>query len=87
MSKHDKRDELSGDSPNKSQDLTICDALKHANCLCRSAMSIAERNGTKTNWKAFKTKLQGSLALQHKVMLENGLIDGRTPLPKEDKCK
>ena len=72
MSKHDKRDEL-----------TICDALKHANCLCRSALAIAKRGGEKTNWKAFASKLEGSLAIQHKVMLENDLIDGRTPLPKE----
>ena len=77
MSKLVKTDECSGDNPNNSQDLAICDALKDANCLCRSALSIAKRGGEKTNWKAFAAKLEGSLAIQHKVMLEHGLIESK----------
>lgn len=40
-------------------------ALISANDLCRSAASIASREGKDTNWKAFNKKLTKSLRLQH----------------------
>ena len=43
-------------------------ALAHANGLCRSAFQIAERDGTKTNWIAFRACLRESLEIQHAVM-------------------
>lgn len=43
-------------------------ALESANSLCRSAMSIAERDGRDTNWESFRARLKESLELQHKVM-------------------
>jgi hypothetical protein len=43
-------------------------ALMSANELCRSVHAIAERNGEKTNWTAFKKKLSKSLSIQHKVI-------------------
>ena len=46
----------------------VCAALESANEMCRSAMAVAERAGTSTNWEPFKRKLAKSLKLQHSVM-------------------
>ena len=61
----------------------IQEALVTANDLCRSAMSIAKRQGQSVNWKAFETKLESSLLFQHKKMLEAGLLDGRSNKRRE----
>jgi hypothetical protein len=39
-----------------------------ANSLCRSALSIAEREGNETNWEAFRNRLKESLAKQLPVI-------------------
>ena len=51
------------------------EALKSANDMCRSAMSIVEREGSSTNWSAFKKQLQESLELQHNAMYPNQYIE------------
>lgn len=43
-------------------------ALKDANSICRSAYSIAQRQGRDTNWDAFVRMIQASLERQRKVM-------------------
>lgn len=42
--------------------------LKEANDLLRSAAAIAERDGEKTNWTAFRNKVKAGLKKQHKVL-------------------
>lgn len=44
------------------------EALKSANAMCRSAMSIAERDGNDTHWWAFRKRMEASLELQHRIM-------------------
>jgi hypothetical protein len=48
-------------------------ALVEANELCRSAHSIAQREGTQINWDAFRKNLKLSLEKQHKLIY--GVID------------
>lgn len=44
------------------------EALNDANQFCRSALSIAERQGNQTNWSVFQASLRESLARQHAVL-------------------
>jgi hypothetical protein len=53
-----------------------------ANSLCRSALSIAEREGKETNWEAFRNRLKESLAKQLPVI--NSLRDVSTELTIEE---
>ncbi len=46
----------------------LMSALKEANEMCRSAYSIAERQGKETNWDAFSAKLSKQLDVQHKII-------------------
>ncbi len=46
----------------------IREGLRDANDLCRSAFSIAQRDGKATNWEAFRAKLSESLERQHKLL-------------------
>lgn len=48
--------------------LTLRQTLDEANDFCRSAYQIAGRNGSATDWPAFKKKLAESLERQHSVM-------------------
>lgn len=47
---------------------TLFVALKEANGLLRSAHSIAERNGSQTNWEAFRGQLKKALDKQHAIL-------------------
>lgn len=42
--------------------------LENANEICRSAFSIAGREGNTTNWEAFYSRTKESLALQHRTL-------------------
>jgi hypothetical protein len=53
-----------------------------ANSLCRSALSIAEREGKETNWEAFRNRLKESLAKQLPVI--NSLRDVSAELTIEE---
>jgi hypothetical protein len=55
-------------APHVETGLTVEAALKDANELCRSALSIAKREGIQTNWAAFASQLEHSLRIQHKAM-------------------
>jgi hypothetical protein len=46
----------------------LTEILSEANEVCRSAHSIAERDGAETNWEAFRSRLALALANQHSVL-------------------
>lgn len=50
-------------------------ALKDANDNCRSALSIASREGRETNWSPFRERLNESLALQHEALKKIGCVE------------
>ena len=51
----------------------LAEILEEANSLCRSAHSIADREGSATNWEAFKKRLEEGLIRQHKIMYGQGI--------------
>lgn len=44
-------------------------ALENANEILRSAHSIADRNGERTNWTSFKDNVQKALFEQHRILV------------------
>lgn len=55
-----------------SETAKLMEALKDANSLCRSAYSIAEREGLQTNWDAFRKQLLKSLERQKQALAASG---------------
>jgi hypothetical protein len=51
-----------------SREIALNKALTDANEVCRSMMAISSRKGEETNWDAFRTRLQNSLDLQHRIL-------------------
>lgn len=49
--------------------------LLEANELLRSAYAIAQRNGEKTNWEAFRGQLKNALDAQHESGLTQRALD------------
>jgi hypothetical protein len=59
--------EEQGSAPGLS-DEEVMNVIREANDICRSAMSIAERQGDETNWDAFSARLSKVLDKQHKII-------------------
>jgi hypothetical protein len=56
--------------------------LTEANALLRSAYAITERMGKKTNWKAFKKRLEVALVEQSKLLNGTDHLPAATCTPK-----
>lgn len=50
---------------------TVVISLKDANDMCRSALSVAGREGKEVNWDGFRKQLRESLKRQHAVLWPN----------------